>query len=951
MKRLLLMALAAFAVCSATAQMNQPIPADPELRTGKLENGMTYYIRHNEKPKGQADFYIIHNVGAIQENDAQQGLAHFLEHMAFNGTKNLPGKQLTTYLETVGVKFGANLNAATSWDQTIYNIKDVPTTREGIIDSALLILHDWSHFIALQPDEIDSERGVIMEELRTRDGASWRSSMKLIQAIGRDTKYEHRNLIGYLDGLKNFKHQELVDFYHQWYRPDYQAVVIVGDLDAAAVEAKVKKLMSDIPAPAADADKKETIVVPDNEEPIISIYTDPEMQGSKVQLFIKRPAFPRELANTISGEMTNIIESYITMMENSRLGEIAMKPDAPFLVAGMGTGDVVGIIPTLNATAFIAMTQDGQLNRGFESIYTEMERLRRFGFTQSEFDRARENLMRQAERGYANRNDRYNGSYVQTYLNNFQKNTPMPDAKTEWQLDSMLISSISLDVVNAFAKQTITDKNQVIMVTAPEKEGVDNPTAEELLAIRDKVKAAELEPYEDNVVKEPLLPEGTQLNGSPVKKTKFDKEFGTTEWTLANGVKVVVKPTTFKADEVVMTAVSKGGLSLLSNEDYYLGNMIPSINSFSGVGRFSAMELSKQLSGKAASVKTSVGNYASSMSGAASPKDLETMFQLLYLNFTQPRFDRNDYDKLITMIRSKLANAQSDPDYKMQERVMKDVFGDHPRRQPITTEVIDSFDFDRLPEIYSTLYPGANSFIFTFVGNVDLETLKPLVEKYIGSLPTTKKPTTWIDEKVQPVEGELTDDFRVEMQQPKVSVLYYFSGKMPYRFKEKIALTFLTQALNSRYLESIREEKGGTYGVSVNASTDYIPKQTYDMTISFDTNEQMADELCEIIMQEIRQIAENGPKSEDIEKTREYLLKNRQNSMQLNSGWLGFIQSKYGSGLDFVKDYEPALRALTAADVQAIAKKILSDGNIVKVVMRPEKTEEAPKAEEAQKAE
>ena len=942
MKRLLLSALAAFAVCSVSAQMNQPIPADPELRTGKLENGMTYYVRHNEKPKGQADFYIIHNVGAIQEDDSQQGLAHFLEHMAFNGTKNLPGKQMIEYLETIGVKFGANLNAGTSWDQTVYNISDVPTSREGIIDSALLILHDWSHFITLAPEEIDSERGVIMEELRTRDGASWRSTMKLIQALGKGTKYEHRNLIGYLDGLKSFEHQALADFYHKWYRPDYQAVIVVGDIDAEAVEAKIKKLMSDIPAPAADAAQKEEIIVPDNEEPIVSIYTDPEMQGTKVQLFIKRPAFPQALANTVSWEAANVIESYITVMENARLQEIAMQPDAPFLGAGMGSGDVIGIIPTLNATVFVAMTQEGKLNRGFETLYTEMERLRRYGFTQGEFERAQENLMRQIERTYANRNDRQNGTFVQNYLNNFQKNTPIPDAETEWKLDSMLVKMINVETVNAFAQQTITPNKQVIIVTAPEKEGLAAPTAEELLAIRGQVAAADVKPYEDNVVKEPLIPEGTQLKGSPVKKTVEDPRLGTTEWTLANGVKVVVKKTDFKADEVLMSAVAKGGLSQLSDEEFYMGEMMPAINSMSGVGKFSATELKKQLSGKAAGVQSAVGNYSSTMSGSASPKDVETMLQLLYLHFTQPRFDRNDYENLLTMLRSQLANAQASPDFRMQEKTMETIYGNNPRRRMVSNEILDAFDFEKLPAIYAKLYPGANSFVFTFVGNIEPEVLKPLVEKYIGSLPTTKKAMTWQDDKAEPVKGSITEDFRVAMQQPKVSVCYYFSGEMPYTFRDKLALTFLTQALNSRYLESIREEKGGTYGVQVGGSTDYIPKESYDMTISFDTNEQMADELCEIILQEIRQIAENGPKSEDIEKTREFMLKSWQNSLQQNSGWLGYIQAKYGSGLDYVGEYEQSLRALTNDDVQKMAQKALADGNLVKVIMRPEKVAEAP---------
>ena len=940
MKKLMMLAVAVFAAAGAMAQMNQPIPADPELRTGKLENGMTYYIRHNEKPKGQADFYILHDVGAIQENDSQQGLAHFLEHMAFNGTKNLPGKQLTEYLETVGVKFGANLNAGTSWDHTVYNISDVPTSREGIIDSALLILHDWSHFIALEPEEIDSERGVIMEELRTRDGASWRSTMKMLQALGKGTKYEHRNLIGYLDGLKSFQHKELEDFYAQWYRPDYQAVVVVGDIDVDAVENKIKTLMADIPAPAADASQKETIVVPDNEEPIVSIFTDPEMQGTKVQLFIKRPALPEQLGNTVVAEANNVIEAYMTTMENARLQEIAMQPDAPFLGAGMGTGDVIGVIPTLNATVFVAATQDGKLARGFETLYTEMEKVRRYGFTQGEFERAQENLMRQAERTYANRNDRRNREFVNTYLDNYQKNSPMPDAETEWQLDSMLIKMLNVDAVNAFAAQTITPTNQVILVNAPEKEGLVTPTAEELLAIRDKVAAGEVTAYEDNVVKEPLIPEGTVLKGSPVKTTAEDKLLGTTEWTLANGTKVVVKHTDLKADEVRMSVVAKGGLSVLSDVEFYMGEMMPAINSMSGVGKFPATELKKQLSGKSASVQPSVQNYNSAMNGVCSPKDIETMLQLLYLNFTQPRFDRSDYDNLIKMLRAQLENARTNPDYLMQEKVIDVTYGDNPRRQMMSNEIVDKFDFEQLPAIYSKLYPGANGFVFTFVGNIDPETLKPLVEKYIGSIPVAKKPLNYVDDKVAPVKGEVAEEFTAPMQQPKVSVVYYYSGKMPYTLKDKLALTFLTQALDSRYLISIREEKGGTYGVQVQGSTGYIPRETYDMTISFDTNEEMADELCEIVLKEIREIAENGPKTEDIEKNREFMLKNWKNSLEMNQGWMNYILAKYGSGLNYVGEYEQAVRDLTNADVQALAKKLLADGNLVKVVMRPAKTKE-----------
>lgn len=939
MKKLALLLIAAFGLASAMAQVNpmEPIPADKDVRMGKLPNGMTYYIRHNEKPKGQANFHILHDVGAIQEDDSQQGLAHFLEHMAFNGTKNLPGKQLIEYLEKVGVKFGANLNAGTSWDQTAYMMVDVPTSREGIIDSALLILHDWSHFIALEPEEIDSERGVISEELRTRDGAQWRSTIEMIKALGKGTKYEHRNLIGYLDGLKAFKHDELKAFYDQWYRPDYQALIIVGDVDVDQIEQKITKLMSDIPAPAADASQKEVIEVPDNEEPIISIYTDPEMQGSQVMVFMKRAATPKQMNNTIYKEMIDVIESYMVTMEDARLQEIAMKPDAPFLGAGLNAGEV-GVIPTLEATTFVASTQDGKLAEGFEALYTELEKTRRFGFTESEFERAQNDLMRSSERAYTNRNDRRNSEYVNTYMRSYQKNTAMPSAETEWQLDSMLIKSLNVDAVNAFAQQTIYPNNQVIIVTAPVKEGITNPTAEELLAIRDKVTNSELTAYEDTTVKEPLIAENAVLKGSLVKTTTEDAAYGTTEWTLENGIKIVVKPTTFKADEIRLDATSKGGLSNLSTADFYMGELMPGFSSLSGVGKFSATDLRKQLSGKSASISLGVDNYVSSMSGVCSPKDLETMLQLLYLNFTQPRFNQDDYNTLVKMVRSQLDNVKTNPDYQMEETFMKVAYGDNPRRLLISNELLDQFKFEALPAIYNQLYPDGNSFIFKFVGNVDMATLKPLVEKYIGSLPVGKA-MTYANDNCETVKGVVLDDFTMTMQQPKVSVRYMYSGEMANTIKNKVALSFLSQALNSRYLISIREEKGGTYGVQVGGSTEYIPTQTYKLNIIFDTNEEMADELIEIVLKEIHEIAENGPKSEDIEKNREFMLKSWKNSLEQNGSWMSYLNNKYGAGLDYIANYENTLKTLTDADVQALAKKILADDNLVKVIMRPTKAE------------
>ena len=411
-------------------------------------------------------------------------------------------------------------------------------------------------------------------------------------------------------------------------------------------------------------------------------------------------------------------------------------------------------------------------------------------------------------------------------------------------------------------------------------------------------------------------------------------------WTLANGTQIVVKPTKFKADEVRMNAQSKGGLSILPDAEYYMGEMMPAVSSMSGVGKFSATELRKQLSGKSATVQPSVGEYASAVNASCSPKDIETMLQLVYLNFTQPRFDRNDYDNLMKMLRTQLENAKSNPDFQMQEKVIDVLYGHNPRRQVISTELLDEFSFEALPAIYKKLYPDGNSFRFTFVGNIDPETLKPLVEKYIGSIPASKKPMTFADDKAYPVKGEVTEDFSTPMQQPKVSVNYTFTGDMDYSLENKAALSFLTQALNSRYLVSIREEKGGTYGVQVYGSTDWIPRETYTMTIAFDTNAEMADELCEIILKELRTIAEEGPLTEDIEKHREFMLKNWKNSLDENGPWMQYLQAKYGSGLDYLAGQEQAIRSLTNADVQALAKKILDDGNMVKVVMRPEANED-----------
>ncbi|MBR2368106.1 MAG: insulinase family protein [Alistipes sp.] len=917
-----------------------PLPADQNVRVGKLDNGLTYYIRHNEKPKGQASFYIYHDVGAVQEEDDQQGLAHFLEHMAFNGTKNLPGKQMIEYLETVGVQFGYNLNAFTSWDCTEYMIKDCPTAREGVVDTALLILHDWSQFIALQPAEIDSERGVIKEELRTRDGANLRSQNDMIRNLFKGTIYEQRNLIGYLEGLESFDHTSLENFYKKWYRPEYQAIVIVGDIDVDQIEAKIKTIMADIPASPADAAQKAVVMVPPTEEPIISVFADPELTQSSLMMFARRDALPKELNGTIIGYSTNLIMNFVMQMMNARFEEIAQQADAPILSGGMSEGNI-GICPTMDATMFVANAHEGRINDAMRTVYTEMERMRRHGFTAGEFDRAKQEILRYAERQYTNRNDVKNDEYAQRYLDNYAKGTPMMDADTEWQIDQMLINSLTVNDINqAYAQMVRPNENLVILARSPKKEGVVIPTEEELLAIMAEVAAAEIEPYADNTVIEPLIGADVKLKGSKVVSTDVNESLGFTEWTLKNGIKVVVRPSTLKADEVTISATSKGGLSMLTDEEFATGSFLGMVMDLSGISKFSASELTKQLAGKSAYASVGAGAYEHRVNAGGSPKDIETILQLMYLNFTKPRFDQTDLDNMKKMYVPYFKNMEVDPGYISQRELLKTLYNNHPRRQMTSSEQIESLNIDDLAAIHSKLYSYADDFRFTIVGNVDLNTLKPLVEKYIGSLPTSKKVKyEVVDDGVRNAKGVVTNDFTASMQQPKVSVFLVYSGELEDKAQNRLTLNLLSRALDSRYHISIREEKGGTYGVGVNEGIDKYPTQHYELMIAFDTNEQLADELIAICDAELRKIAEEGPLADDIAKSKEFLQKNYNNVLENNGGWMSAINSWYEEGYNYKDEYLGILQNTTGEDVKALAAKILEDGNRTLVIMRPEHAE------------
>ncbi|MBO7197606.1 MAG: insulinase family protein [Tidjanibacter sp.] len=932
-----IIAFAALTIMGVQAQGNpmmEPLPQDPELRKGVLPNGLTYYIRHNAKPENQADFYIYDRVGAVQEEDLQIGLAHFLEHMAFNGTKNFPEKNMINYLESVGVKFGANLNAWTAMEQTQYMMQGVPLTDPSIVDNVLLILHDWAYYITLAEEEIDNERGVIIEELRTRQDASWRIREKSAPYLYGDTKYAKRNIIGTEERLKSFTYDELRDFYHRWYNTSNQCIVVVGDFDVDEMEQKVIATMSDIPA-VENPEAIEYIPIPVNETPAIGIFTDPELTESSVEFIVRSEPLPNELNNTIVYELYSILDSFISTIINERLNDIAQTPGAPFIGAGYYAGNITRSMDMLE---FYAQPREGEMLKAFEAIYTEFEKVRRFGFTPSEFERAQTNVLRRNQQSYDRRNDRRNSEFVSRYTNNFRKNTPIYSVEDEWKLDSTLISSLDLNTLNQYAQQAkFTTNNHVVLMSQPEKESLAVPTTAEVEAIIAAVNAAELQPYADTSVKKPLIPEGTKLKGSKVKSTSEDK-FGNTIWTLKNGVRVVLKPTDFNADQISVRAIAHGGTSIIATEDMAMADQLSTFNSYQGVGEFSMTDLNKQLAGKAARVSMSLGGSTHGLAASCSPKDLETMLQLIYLHGTSPRFDENAFNLVKEQLVDAYANIESDPSYALQRELYATLYDQPERIKVRTAEDMKALTFEQYQKVYKQLFANPDDFTFYFVGNFNEAELKPLVEKYLGSFKKVKGTSNYnVENLVGYQAGDRTNRFTTVMEMPKTAIYYALSGNIDLTLKNRIALSILDQLLDIRYTAVIREEMGATYGVSCSGQMSSHPaKADYVLMIGFDTKPEIADEARGALLPEIEKIATEGPNVADIAKIKEYMVKERADALKQNGNWMNWILNADLYGIDNTTGYEETLANITADDIKALAAKILADGNIMKLIMDPQ---------------
>ena len=929
MKRLFLFIATIFV---ATAVFGQnPLPNDPAVRVGQLENGLKYYIRHNDQPAQRAEFWIATDAGAHQEEDHQDGLAHFFEHMCFNGTKNFPGKSMLEYLQSIGAEFGRNINASTGFEVTQYMLNNIPVVRESIVDSCLLVLHDWSGFVTCAPEEIDNERGVIIEEKRSRDGADWRMYMAQRPYIFGDTPYAKRTLIGSYEQLANFEHQSLIDFHNKWYRPDNQAVIVVGDIDVDAVEAKIKTLFSDIPVPAEPAVKPE-VKIADNVEPIVGIITDPEAQYSYVELLWKSAPMPKQFKNTDVAFMTDLIKSYVQQIMSERFSDIAAYPTSPFLQAGLY---FYPICNECDATRGQVLFKEGNMNEALKAFMIEVEKMRRFGFNDGEVQRATENILKHYEKAVEAASTRKNSDLVSPLLNNFYQNEPYLEPSYALQIAQALCSQFNAQVLSQIAGQLITDENLIVLYNGPSKEGSVIPTEQEIRDVLAAAKSADIQANAEEAVNEPFISQ--ELKGAKVKKTA-ETVFGATEWTLKNGVKVVVLPTELKKDQVIFNITKKGGKTLIATEDLpsfeddiwglYLQN--------SGISKFAGKTVPKMLAGKSLSVNPFINGSRHGVSGSSTPKDLETALQIAYLYFTEPRFDKDEYMIGINQINALLPNLKANPDFQFSIAMDQILYGNNPRVVSLTEETLAKANLETIERVYRELFKDAAGAVVTIVGNVDLETLKPMVEKYIGSLPKGKKASQVNEENlITFAKGEVNEVVKLQMQAPKSTVVQLYSAYAPVNTKKSVALDAANYIIDMIYTKTIREDEGGTYGVGTSMVAQRSPMERLIAQIYFNTNPDAVEKLSALAVKGLKELAENGPTQEHFNMAMENFKKNLPESRINNSYWMNCLQTWNEHGINHDVEYEEAINTLTPEDVKDALQELLSQGNVINIASFP----------------
>ena len=911
----------------------QAIPVDPAVRIGHLDNGLTYYIRHNEKPEKRVEFYIAQKVGSIQEEPRQRGLAHFLEHMAFNGTQNFPGnergKGIVDWCESHAIKFGTNLNAYTSVDETVYNISNVPTDNVAVLDSCLLILHDWSNYVLLEDEEIDKERGVIREEWRSRNSGLLRVYTDAQETMYPGSKYADCMPIGNIDVVNNFPYQDLRDYYNLWYHPDLQGIIIVGDIDVDEMEGKVKALFGEIPKAEG---KPERIYYPvaDNDAPIIYIGNDKEVSTPNVQIFFKHEATTNEEKENMMYLLQNYMLSMISNMLNERFEEMTQQANPPFNGAGSDYGDYF-LSKTKEAFNVTVITKADGIETGLQAALTEIERMKRYGFTASEYERARANYLQRLESAYKERNNTQNANFVNEYVQHFLNNEPIPGIEQEYSMMQQIAPNIPVEAINALAQQQlIPDNNRVVFIAVPESAIDKCPTKEQVLNLLNGMSQLQVEAYVDNVSDEPLVSD-IPATGKIVKEETG--MYGSTKLTLNNGVQVYIKKTDFKEDEIRMRAVSPGGTTQFDDKDKLEMEVLDDLGSIGGLGNFSQTELTKQLAGKKVTVSASVTSQRETLGGNSSPKDFETMLQLVYLRFQQPRMDAEAFESFKTRMKAQLENAKANPLSTINDTISIAMYGHHPRIVMMQPEMVDQINYQRGLDMFANRFADASDFTFFFVGNIDVDAMKPLIAQYLGALPDKQRKEAAIDRKMDILPGTRVKEYAKEMQTPTATTIMVYSGKESYDLRNNVLMDFLTQALDMVFTDEVREKEGGTYGVSSYGSLNKYPHEQALMQIVYQTDPTKKEKLNTLIDELVKKMAAEGPTPEQMQKVRDYMVKQYNDNQKENSYWISSLDEYYYTGIDFNADYLNIVNNVTAADVKAFATDLIQQGNKVTVVL------------------
>jgi len=922
-----LLALIFLLPLSANAQipMGSPLPMDPDVTVGELENGLRYYIRQNSQPENRAELRLVVNVGSVLEEDTQLGLAHLVEHMAFNGTENFEKQELVDYLESIGMAFGPSINAYTSFDETVYMLQ-VPTEDPGPVATGFQILEDWAHQVSFEPEEIDKERGVVIEEWRLGRGAGARIQDQQFPIMFTDSRYAERLPIGKVEVLQNFPHEELTRFYNTWYRADLMAVVAVGDFDPAEIEQLIQTHFNRMPVPETPLERP-YFDVPDHTETYYAIASDPEATGSQVGVLALQD--PREVT-TVGDYRQALVDVLVSSMMNNRLQELTQQADPPFVAAFSGQGEFVR---AKSAFQILALVQEDGHARGLEALFVEAERAARHGFTDGELERQKLDLVRGLELTFNDRENQESLQFASEYINHFLQGNAIPGIEFEYMAAQALMQTIDLDLVNEAARANLDQANRVVLANAIDKPGLTTPSQTDFEQVFAGVTSMEIEPYVDTTLDEPLVPEPPEP-GSILSESMID-ELNMTVWTLSNGVTVWLKPTDFKEDEIAMQATSPGGWSNSSLEDHQSAVIAAGLVQQGGVGAFSTIDLQKALAGKAVQVSPSIGQNTEGMSGSASPEDLETMLQLVWLYFTSPRQDETAFQAFMAQGRAVLENLGSNPMAAFADTFSVTMAQGHPRSRPLSVAVLDEIDLKTGVDFYRERFADASDFTFVFVGAIDLDIMRPLAEQYLGSLPRIERVDSHVDLDIDPPDAHIQKTVRAGVE-PQSQTIMAFSGPFDYTAQNRVGMRVMAQALELRLRERMREDLGGTYGVGVTGGYEQIPEERYTVTVAFGSDPVRAEELRSVVFEELRNLQVEGPSQEDVDKVAEGERRTRETNVRLNPYWAVQLIGARASGQDprFLLD-TTTIDAVTIESIQEDARRYLNEDRVVIVTLLP----------------